>query len=259
MSTISIMPIGKKMRIKRATKMSASTIGAKDGLEAAGMLLGDWSPTLILDENTIIRVDAFSSTIAQKSYPSVKMSIFPEGYKMGQVYVSLDSLDGITWEIVEEDAKKIPVITKRIDIEWNSNYTNYMNIVYVDAFGTRFNMGDNPCVVNPLKLEPNELKTLSMDSTSTHECGSAIIKIGRDSHKYKFQYLLVFHFLLEKGPEPLCLLQARFDRLDISLQIGAEYNYKGDYETLWAGTNLNFVQTDHEILVKNYLKEKYKI
>ena len=263
MSTISLMPLGKKMRVKRATRMNIlSTVGSMDSLKAAGMLLshGYTADTLILDEDSIIRIEGFSSSISDKYYPSVKISIFPDQGKLGQLYVVLNAFDGLTWENVEEDEKKIPVITKRIDVAWKKNFTDYIDNCRAQVFGGgNYTVGDPPKIINPLELKDKDFADMTFAIDKRVECGSAVVKIGRESFIYNMQYIVLFHFIIEKGPKPLELLQARFTFLDYALQIGPEHTYIGSYKTLRQGTTLNFLQSEHEESIRKYLQETHKI
>ena len=113
------MPVGKKIKISKSTLLNVERqLSTAENVEKAGMIV---NKKLILDPGSIIRFDAFSASVGEKDYPIVKLSVFPHNGKMGQLYVNLQSVDGLTWEVFEEEkSKEQPKPISRIDIEFQN-------------------------------------------------------------------------------------------------------------------------------------------
>lgn len=260
MSTVSIMPLGKKIKVKRETKLKiASQLATADNLKTAGLILGEVgrSGILILDIDTVIRVDGFSGAIAAKSYPGVKMSVFPEGGKMGQLYVSLDDLDGLTWEIVEEAVKPTSLPIKRLDINLLANRSDGSHCwhsAFAESYDTRLPVLKT---INPLVLSEEEMKFRRFSKIDTSDAGTAVVKIEKSATNYTLQWATEYHFKTLINPTT-GLLSAKFEYLSISLNIKEGWNYSnGEWHTLL--TEARQGDESYESIIKKYLKEKHNL
>jgi len=260
MSTVSLMPVGKKISIKRSMRIPiTSALSTSTNLKASGNMLGDYrNQELILDEGAVIRVDAFSAVVKAKGYPATKITVFPDMGKAGTVYVSLDDLDGLSWESVDEGVKKKPSApTRRIDVSINDDSFNYTNVWHA-AFKDRHYVTAQSelVVINPLELSGDDLEKMMFSTDTEHRIGEAIVKIGRESWTYQLRYKIHHAFDLgfpDTGSSThMKLLSAKFSHSRIMLQIqrGFGYDSKG-----WE----DIVETmdTPDKFVRAYLEEKH--
>ena len=85
MSTVSLMPIGKKIRVKREIRVPILIILSTGmHLQQLGYIIGK---TLILDADSVFRIEAFSAAVKEKTYPSTKITVFPDDGKSGSLYI----------------------------------------------------------------------------------------------------------------------------------------------------------------------------
>lgn len=254
MSTISIMPIGKKIKIKKRTEMRISSmLATAANLKPHGFLLGG---NLMLEENSVMRVEAFSASVSEKSYPNVRISVFPEGGKMGTLYVTLDNLDGLTWEPVDEVVKAEPKPTRRLDVDFKPDFKD-TSFVWHESFGEKYDtLMPSWKIINPLKLSPEELKFQRFFERRNSDAGTAIVKIDKEVFQYYIQYQTDYHFKT-KIDATTGLLSAKFDYVSISLNIKQGWcsNEEGVWHTLL--TEAHQGDEDHLEVIKKYLKEKH--
>jgi hypothetical protein len=158
MSTISIMPLGTHMRINRRVIVPYSQfLSASEKLKDAHRILNE---SLILEEGDLIRVDGFKAFATAKSYPDVKLTVVPSEGKSAAIYISLENLDGISWEpvkIEEKEKKRKETPSRRYDVSISDNQIN-TSTIWHRAFGNSYNEKSGTQIINPLELEPNERK-----------------------------------------------------------------------------------------------------
>lgn len=253
MSTISLMPVGTKIKITKPNKISVySRCSKTEPLVSAGMVNGD---TLILDEGTIIRIDGFSSQYNLKSYPMVRLSVFPEGKKSGKVNTILNELDGLSWDACPENnvaqpQKKIV----RVNVEYDSTRYKSYNMVWHSAFSKGYDGNvKKEVMVNPLELTHDEITNrVFYDTTVHYDAGNCVVKIGQSNWNYTIQYSRITKFGLSVPQNGL--LSATLVDQTIVLYLKS---YNEEEEKLDIDPN----QDDKIVisLIESYLKEKHKI
>lgn len=260
MSTVSLMPVGKKISIKRSMRIPITgALSNSTNLKESGNMIGDYrDQELILDEGTVMRVDAFSAVVKAKGYPATKITVFPDMGKAGTVYVSLDDLDGLSWESVDEGVKKKPSApTRRIDVSINDDSFNYTNVWHSAFRDSHYDTTQSEIVViNPLALSEDELEKMMFTTDADHRIGEAIVKIGRESWTYQIRYKILHAFDLgfpDTGSSThMKLLSAKFSHSKIMLQIQHGYGYNSDRWEDVAETN-----DTPDKFVRAYLEEKH--
>ena len=255
MSTVSLMPVGKKIKGSKHTVMEVvNKLSTATNIEEAGMLI---DKKLIIDPDTVIRVDAFSASVSEKSYPSVKVSIFPTGGRMGQLYVDLSSLDGLTWEIVEEKQKEPPKPVRRIEVEFYP--ASSTDVCWHEAFGREYYDIHSPVwkVVNPLALTKEEIDRKSFVYSRSTNAGKAVVKKDGETFIYELAYNVKHHFKLtiDRGEEQ-GLLIGKYNYMTVSLMIKQRTFSSGEE---WVELLEESRQTDidHTQLIRDYLKKKH--
>jgi len=183
MSTISIMPLGTYMKInRRAIVPYSQFLLASQKLKEAHRILNQ---SLILEEGDTIRIDGFKAFATAKSYPDVKLTVVPQGGKSAAIYVSMENLDGISWEPVKikEKAKKEIPPSRRYDVSINENQINLEN-VWHRAFGGVYKK-ESAQIVNPLELNPEERKK-GFAIVNFNKMGEALLT-DIDQRRYSYQ------------------------------------------------------------------------
>jgi hypothetical protein len=266
MSTVSLMPVGKKIQAKRSLRVPiASMLSSADNLRKSGNMIGDCyrNQELILDEGTVLRVDAFSAVVKAKGYPATKITVFPDGGKSGTVYVSLDDLDGLSWESIDEAPKKPSAPTRRIDISIKDDSINLIN-VWHGAFRNRnYEIGKSgTVVVNPLELSDNDLRRMNFTVDTESRIGEAVVKIGRDTWTYQIRYKIHYLFdllfpdtieLTEGDFVKMKLISAKFNRSIVKLQIQHGFGYGSDKE--WQ--TITETADTPDKFIRSFLEEKH--
>jgi len=258
MSTVSLMPIGKKIRVKREIKMPIfNVLSTGMHLRDHGFILGTYrKETLILDAGTVFRIEAFSASVKDKTFPSTKITIFPETGKAGSLYIELDGLDGLSWESVEEEPKKASTPVRRIDISINDK-PNF-RACWHKAFEERYEI-ENPIavLVNPSKLAPHELEKCEFKATVENDIGEAIVKLGKDSWSYtmrtSIRHVFRLHMIQCPSNPSILLLAATYDRSTHKLQI----KEGGSYSTQPYLSIADTLDTP-EKFTKEYLNNKHQ-
>jgi hypothetical protein len=259
MSTVSLMPIGKKVRVKRELKVPIfNVLSTGMHLKEQGFILGNYrNETLILDAGTVFRIDAFSASVKDKTFPSTKITIFPESGKSGSLYIELDGLDGLSWESIDEEPKKASVPVRRIDISLKDDKINFLGCWH-KAFEERYEI-DNPIavLVNPSKLTPHELEKGEFKGTVENDMGEAIVKLGKDSWAYTIRTSIKHIFKLSMIQCPsnpsIILLAATYDHSTYRLQIKEGGSYSNQPYISIADT----IETP-EKFIKEYLTNKHQ-
>lgn len=252
MSTISIMPINTKLRVNKRTQIPYSRkLAASSNIEKANCILGN---ELILDEGCHIRFEGFSASATDKSYPEVKITVFPISGKAGQIYVSLEQFDGLTWEPISEETlnedKKHRGPIRRYEVVLNGRgvETDY---VWHNAFDERYNVNDcKLLIVNPLALKPQERKD-GFFSIQITQIGEAMFSIDSSKTTYNLQVRASHEFKTELMGDGL--LGAKC----VSSVFNLEISPKWENSYVHVG-KIEINETDVVKMVKDYLKEKHK-
>lgn len=203
MSTISLMPVNKRIKVTKDFKinMSDSLGNSTQILKEAGMLVGD---ELILDSGSNLRVESFKAFSSVKGWPAVKITIFPEGSKSCQCYVELSQFDGLSWEAVEEKEKKEPKEIQRINIsfEKHEKYLKDINSYpcWHRAFKNGFRIGEKDIILNPVELTKDEIKKRTFISQNELTVGEAVVKKGKNSYSYDIRIERIFCFKITIEP-----------------------------------------------------------
>lgn len=252
MSTVSLMPVGKKIRVKREIRVPViSVLSTAENLKSSGCLIGSYTERkLILDEGAVVRIEAFSAATKDKGYPGVKLTVFPEGGKSGSLYVSLGELDGFSWESLDEEPRKPGQPKRRIDVSLDMRRVNFDHIWH-EVFGrNNFKVVDEIAIINPLVLSDIEIEEKEFKIVNTHNIGEALVKIGRESWEYSVQFKVTHNFDLIFPHHRL--LSARYNHMTVELQVRSNYSYADkDWVTI------SEVIDTPEKFVQVYLEEKH--
>jgi hypothetical protein len=259
MSAVSLMPIGKKVRVKREIKMPIlNVLSTGIHLKDHGFILGNYrKETLILDAGTVFRIDAFSASVKDKTFPSTKITIFPESGKSGSLYIELDGLDGLSWESIDEEPKQASAPVRRIDISLKDDKINFLGCRH-KAFEDRYEI-DKPItvLVNPAKLTSHELENGKFKGTVENDIGEAIVKLGKDSWSYTIRTSINHVFLLSMITCPsnpsILLLAATYDHSTYRLQIKEGGSYSSQ-----PYANITDTLETPEKFIKEYLINKHQ-
>lgn len=264
MSTISLMPINKKIKLTKDYKFkieSRSFLGdSKTILKEAGISVGN---ELILDEGSKIRVEGFSASVSDKNWPRTKISIYPEGKKQCQCYIDMSQLDGVTWETIEGDAPKEKKEVQRINISNNDyhgddKWREYG--CYHASFG-RDNIERNYegiKLLNVLELTDAEVALEKFNSNIDSDIGEVSVKKGKESHFYKIRGKSVFTFQIIIKPGRM---YGKLIKVKDSIWLG-----NGSYpkEDMWIKIcDLDYGETEvqtqdsYKSLITQYLKNKH--
>lgn len=253
MSSISLMPVGAKIKVIKEHKIVISNRNSTTkALEDSGMIIGN---NIILDENTVIRIDGFSSQYSSKDYPTTRLTVFPDQRKSGKVDVSLKDLDGLVWGILEVAAKQPVKEVKRINIEYNDDNTNYKYNVWHQAFKHGYDLeNDDIVVVNPLELTEDEIKNLEFSYERKTDVGSVVIKIGRKNWNYKLAIKQKFNFKLELSG--VGLLSCKLDTIEKKLEYKEDNYYTSEFSPI--DIDLNFNKNTVIKLIDRFFKDKHE-
>jgi hypothetical protein len=146
------------MRINRRVIIPYSQfLSASEKLKDAHRIL---DRSLILEEGDLIRVDGFKALATAKSYPDVKLTVVPQGGKSSPIYVSLENLDGISWEpirIEEKEKKKTETPSRRYDVSISDNRIN-LDTVWHRAFGNTYTNKSGTQIFECIRPEYEKLK-----------------------------------------------------------------------------------------------------
>lgn len=251
-STVSLMPIRKKFCIKREVRMDVvSALSTTKNLADAGIYIDSGTRKgVLLEEGTVVRVDGFGGDLNDE--PTAKLSIFPINGRMGQLYVNLEDMDGLVWELYQEPVKKEQPPVKKIEV--SLNYPTHTDLILHRAIerGVKWSEIDRT-LVNPLALTPEELNNKMFVAESNRDGGSAIYKYGKEVHVYNLRWYYSYYFTLE-APEG-GLLHARRSHPALELRI-AERTTSSDWEVVVR--ELQMSGQNYEQMVKDFLKEKHK-
>ena len=203
MSTISLMPVNKRIKVAKDFKINMydSLGNSRQILKEAGMLVGD---ELILDSGSNLRIEGFKAYSSVKGWPAVKITIYPEGSKSCQCYVDFSQFDGLSWETVEEKEKKEPREVQRINIsfEKNERYLKDINSFpcWHRAFKNGFRIGDKDIILNPIELSKDEIEKRIFTGGNDLTVGEAIVKKGKNSYSYDIRIERTFNFKITIEP-----------------------------------------------------------
>lgn len=262
MSAISLMPFQKKIKLKKDYKFNMiSCLGdATQILKDSGMLIGR---ELIFDEGTKIRVEGFSGSISDKSYPSVKISIYPEGKKQCQVYVNMGDFDGVTWETIEgenivKDKKEVQKIHINFRKEYlTGNYSWKNNGVWPEAISLHVSPKEREkqYTLNPTKLSKKEIDDKEFKQYGRTEIGEAVVKKGKSIFSSHIVVYTYFTFSIEFQPG---FMFAKIKDIKYVLRIGE--GYIGDEKNYVKVCDLDANTTpDFEKIIIDFLKKKYEL
>ena len=203
MSTISLMPVNKKIKVTKDFKinMSNSLGNSTKILKEAGMLVGD---ELILDSGSKMRVESFKAFSSVKGWPAVKITLFPEGSKSCQCYVELSQFDGLSWEAEEEKEKPVPKEVQRINFSFEK-HENYLKEIdkypcWHRAFKNGFRIGDKDVILNPIELTKDEIKKQIFLAKTDLAAGEVVVKKGKNSYSYDIRIERTFCFKITMEP-----------------------------------------------------------
>jgi hypothetical protein len=220
MSTVSLMPVGKKIRVKREIRIPILNILSSGmHLQQMGLIIGK---TLILDANSVFRIEAFSAAVKDKSFSSTKITVFPENSKSGSLYIELDGLDGLSWESVDESQKTVPKPVRRVDVKIDREID--VTYCWSQAFNGRYNIvpGEEfpEVVINPLVLDKLQLADGRFLESSTYKIGDATVKIDKEVFVYEIQALDNHYFEIGNiQSHGFSLLSAKLSEISVNLQI----------------------------------------
>ncbi len=246
------MPINTKIRLtKRVTIPYSRKLAASANIEKSNCIVGE---NLILDEGTQIRFDGFAAFATNSAYPDVKISVFPPEGKSGQIYVSLENFDGLTWEPVVEEKKddkkseKGPV--RRYEVFLNGNKIEDRRIWH-NCFDCGYEIGkDGLVLINPLKLTKSEILT-GFIADRENDIGEALYSEDRSKTAYSIRVRTQYKFttqIMMNG-----LLGANHLSTNHYLEIANKWS--NDYVTIGEV----FVNETNIIdMIKNWMKETHK-
>jgi hypothetical protein len=245
------MPIGRKLTITKELTIPADRFGRttkSESLVKNGILIGD---KLILDVNTNIRIDGFSARFNDDGYPDVRLSVQPEGCKMGSITVSLKDMDGLSWDLAPEDKpKKEQKEIRRFDVSFNE-YTNY-GCAWIKPFEKSISINDTEGLVNPLALTTEQIKERKFTDTYSKKIGSAGCKINKEVFGYEVMVYENFNFELTISDG---LLYGKL--IDMTYRVIILNPYKtNDSETV--KDNIKNPEDITPELIKKYLEKKYE-
>lgn len=256
MSTISLMPISKKVKFTKdckfeVEKYSSFLSGADKILRESGIYVGD---QLIFDAGSKIRIEGFSSSVGDKGWPRTKITIFPEGHKSCQCYVSLEQLDGVSWETIEGDAPKEKKEVQRINISMSKYFEeNKKGGIWSNCFDGRYIRGDNEKkMVNPLKLSKEDISSGAFIDWGKEEIGEVIVKKGKSSWSYKITLKTEYVFSLITEPG---LMYAKIKSVKDFVWIQETYSQREGFEIGSVGDWADFKIEER---ITKFLKEKHK-
>jgi hypothetical protein len=196
MSTISIMPLGTKLRITRQTEiLHSQLLSGSERLVDAGYILGK---KLLLEEGCHIRFEGFKAFATAKDYPDVKLTVYPIEGKSASLYVSMEHLDGLSWEPVKEDKqeeKKTTPPSRRYDVDITRNQVDFRWVYHNEVFENRYD-SETPewVLINPLKLKPEE-RNLGFFKEDLNDIGEAILTdVDRRKYQFTIGVKLVYQF-----------------------------------------------------------------
>jgi hypothetical protein len=253
------MPLLKKVKLTRDFKFQLpGHYGLGDSttiLKEAGMLVGN---SLIMDEGSKMRVEGFSAAVSDKTYPRVKVTIYPEGKKQCQLYLDMEQMDGVTWETIEGDVPKEKKEVQRINVSlgdrMKDEYHWSKQGFWHDAFGSYHPRNSKEdALLNPQKLSKTELEKLEFKTSSEHDIGEAVVKKGKESHMYKFKIKSVFYFSIDVKPG---LMYAKLVDIKDTLVIGrGSYPGRDDWKKI---SDVNsFDEPDYAKVITDYLKKEH--
>ncbi len=185
-----------KIRITRLSEIPCGNMMSNsDHLRNLGIVIGAnlSHQKLILEVGTIVRIEGFSCDLASKSFPAVKISIFPEGSKMGTLYVQMEDLDGVSWEPIVEEKKEVKPSLPRLIIEI-AEPTTYNN-VWHPAFNKSYTSGLE--MINPLALTKDDLKSKTFHKYDNTDIGNAVYKDGKNVTTYRLRFVRISIFKIE--------------------------------------------------------------
>lgn len=254
MSAISIPPIKSKLRVTKRFEIECTRIlNASANLEKAMYVVGK---ILILEEDSVFRIDGFVARATDCDYPEVKISVFPMNGKMGSVYVSLESLDGLTWDPITE--KEIPVknssnkISRRFDVFLSRSEIDNTR-VWHQAFNSPYVIDEKALVmINPLALKSDEIETGLFIKNDKVSIGNALCTVGMAKFKYELIVNIVSTFkteLLENG-----ILGAKIESVKYELVAAPQYDRIASIMI----QEIELGKTDIQKAVKDWLKERHK-
>ena len=229
MSTISLIPVGKKIRVKREIKIPINSILSTGlHLQQKGFIIGK---TLILDADSIFRIDAFSAAVKEKTYPSTKITIFPHDGKSGSLYIDFEGLNGLSWESIEETPKPPPKAVRRIDVKIDREID--ASYCWSQAFNGRYDIVDGEeckeVVINPLVIEKLQLADARFIESSNYRIGDVTAKIDTKVFIYEIQALVNHYFDIGNiQSHGFSLLSAKLAQISVNLQIRT-YAQKWDH------------------------------
>lgn len=255
MSTVSLMPIGKKIRVKREIRVPVLNILSTGmHLEQKGFIIGN---TLILDANSVFRIEAFSAAVKEKTYPSTKITIFPDDGKSGSLYIELDGLDGLVWESVDEAPKSPTKAVRRIDVKIDREID--ASYCWSQSFNGRYDIGEDlqEVVINPLALDKSQLADGRFVESANYNIGNATVKIEKEVFVYEIQTLVDHFFDIGNiKSHGLVLLSAKLDVIAVNLQIRISFGKWDHLATLDASDLSNQTVTK---TVTEYLKRLHEL
>ena len=257
MSTISLPPIKQRIRLTRELICVAKdTLGNIDSLKQAGILTGHRN--LSIDAGTEIRIEGFKSFVTGGNWPLAKISIYPAGLKMGQCYLELNDMDGLSWDPVKEPPKTPISPIRRVNVlianehNWSKTSPKKLelnNHVWGDVFGRGGYNGDTngSVVLNPQSLSEKEIKDLSFKISHDFSIFDITVKIDKTHFAYTaFLYKRTyFDITLKPG---LMEGQLSHRKYKVVIYEGGTYNKK---KSVWSK---EFSQSEFDLLNQESLK-----
>lgn len=258
MSTISIMPLGTKIRITRTAEVEYSgRLKGFEQLKDAGYIVGK---ALLLEDGCHVRFDGFKAFAKSKDYPDVKLTVYPIGGKSAPIYVSMEKLDRLSWEPASETRTKTSSISTR---KYNVGFTRALNDLFISdlewVYPRGFSGGYNTVksdwtMINPLEFTEEERKQ-GFSQDNIVEIGEALLTEA-SRLKRAFRIGVKCHYRFETGIHE-GMLSARCSHKAYTLIAYRRY-FKNQAEEIWAfsGDKLQDQMTETEIAskVKGWMK-----
>jgi len=257
MSTISLPPIKQKIRITRELScVVKSSLGDSTSLKQAGILIG--SNGLLIDPGTIVRIEGFTARVSGGNWPDVKLSIYPEGLKMGQCYIELTHLDGISWDLIKDPPKAPPVPIRRVSVLTSNDYGwskttpkkyEQREKVWGETFGRDgYHIKDKKSVVlNPQSLSPTEIAESKFKISYNCDIFEISVKIDKTHYSYTaFLYEnAYFNIHLKPG-----FMEGQLSEIKYKIVIyeGGRYGDNSKKKSIWSKgfTQEEFDKLDHD-------------
>ena len=266
MSTISLPPIKQKIRLTRELScVVKSSLGDTTSLQQAGILIGH--NNLLIDPGTIVRIEGFTARVSGGNWPDVKLSIYPEGLKMGQCYIELTYLDGISWDLIKDPPKSIPVPIRRISVvttnEFNWTKTTPKKYerrdkVWGEAFGRDgYHISDKKSVIlNPRSLSPAEISAAKFKVPYKCDIFEISVKIDKAHTAYVAFLHEDSYFKIHLKPG---LMEGQFleTTYKIAIYEGGRYDTASGKKIIWSKkfTQEEFDKLDHDKMKQMILEE----